>query len=250
MDDLSLLVDLHRDGFRQGPGSEACTKQALQLANLPRNQHLRVADLGCGTGASTVVLAQELNAEVVAVDFLQPFLDVLNARAAERGLSERIESQCCSIDALPFDDGVFDVIWSEGAIYNIGFEEGARSWKRHLRPGGILVVSEITWLTQSRPDELNQFWQADYPQIGLASEKFGILERLGYSPCGYFVLPPECWLNNYYEPIQERMDAFLERNNHSEQAQAIAAAERAELDLYRKYSSFYSYGMYLARVPQ
>ena len=84
----------------------------------------------------------------------------------------------------------------------------------------------------------------------MASEKFGILERLGYSPCGYFVLPPECWLNNYYEPIQERMDAFLKRNNHSEQAQAIAAAEQAELDLYRTYSSFYSYGMYLARVPE
>ena len=108
MDDLSLLVDLHRDGFRQGPGSEACTKQALNLANLPRNQRLRVADLGCGTGASTVVLAQELNAEVVAVDFLQPFLDVLNARAAERGLSERIESQCCNIDALPFE--VFNLL--------------------------------------------------------------------------------------------------------------------------------------------
>ena len=249
MDNLDLLIDLHRDGLRQGPGSDECTKKALQLAKLNHNERLHIADLGCGTGASTLVLAEELNAEVVAVDLLQPFLDILKARAATRGLSEQIKTQCCSIDALPFDDGAFDVIWSEGAIYNIGFEEGALGWKRYLKPGGILVVSEITWLTQERPEELNAYWQAEYPQIALASEKFRVLEQLGYSPCGYFVLPPECWTDHYYKPIQQRLETFLQRNSHSKEAQAIAAAERAEIELYLRYQSLYSYGMYIARVP-
>jgi SAM-dependent methyltransferase len=181
--------------------------------------------------------------------FCNLFLDILKVRAATRGLSEQIRTQCGSIDALPFDDGAFDVIWSEGAIYNIGFQEGALGWKRYLKPGGILVVSEITWLTQERPKELSAYWQAEYPQIALASEKFSVLEQLGYSPCGYFVLPPECWTDHYYTPIQERLETFLQRHSRSKEAQAIAAAERAEIELYRKHQSLYSYGMYIARVP-
>jgi hypothetical protein len=34
----------------------------------------------------------------------------------------------CSMDALPFDEGEFDVIWSEGAVYNMGFEAGVSAW--------------------------------------------------------------------------------------------------------------------------
>lgn len=249
LDDLELLIDLHRDGLRQGPGSETCTRKALQLADLKRDQPLQIADLGCGTGASALVLAEELNAKVVAIDCLQPFLDVLNHRSAERGVADQIETICCSMDALPFENGSLDVIWSEGAIYNIGFEEGARLWKSFLKPGGLLMATEITWLTRERPEELDQHWTSEYPQIALASEKFAVLEHLGYVPEGYFVLPPECWTDHYYSPMQDRFEAYLERNNRSDEAQAIVAAEQAEIELYRRYHAFFGYGVYLARVP-
>ena len=39
------------------------------------------------------------------------------------GLSEKVTTLCCSMDNLPFGDEEYDVIWSEGAIYNVGFEE-------------------------------------------------------------------------------------------------------------------------------
>lgn len=249
LEDLSLLIDLHADGLRQGPGSDACTQKALQLVGLSRDQPLRIADLGCGTGASAMVLAEELNAKVIAVDFLQPFLDTLINRSRERGVTDQIETLCCSIDALPFENQSLDVIWSEGAIYNIGFAEGARSWKRYLKPGGCLVVSEITWLTAERPAELSRHWEREYPEIGLASEKLAVLEQLGYAPEAYFVLPEDCWIDNFYKPMQDRFTAYLERNNQSEDARAVVAAEQVEIDLYRKYRSFFSYGMYVARVP-
>jgi SAM-dependent methyltransferase len=55
-----------------------------------------------------------------------------------------------SMDALDFDDETFDIIWSEGAIYIMGFETGVKQWRNFLKPGGYLAVSEITWLTNKR----------------------------------------------------------------------------------------------------
>ena len=74
MDELSLLADLHREGQRQGPGGVEETRLAIRLSGLRAGTGLKIADIGCGTGASSLVLAQELKADVTAVDFLPDFL--------------------------------------------------------------------------------------------------------------------------------------------------------------------------------
>ena len=225
MENYQLLIDLHKDANRQGPGGDAETEQALNLAMVDRTAPLKIADIGCGTGASTLLLARLLNARITAVDFFQDFLDVLEGRAKKMGLSEKITTLCCSMDNLPFGDEEFDVIWSEGAIYNIGFERGVKDWRRYLKAGGLLVASEITWLTGSRPSELQKYWDDEYPEIDAASAKLSVLEKNGYSPIGYFVLPEHCWLENYYRPMRNSFKDFLNRNGNSEEARAVVKAE-------------------------
>lgn len=247
MDDLELLIDLHQDAARQGPGSDAETSRAIELAGLKREQPLKVADIGCGTGASTLVLARALNAQITAVDFVQAFLDVLVAEAQRQGLAEQITTRCCAMDALPFETSSLDLIWSEGAIYNIGFEKGIAEWRPYLKPGGLLAVSEITWTTGARPMALQQHWQAEYPEIDVASAKMRVLEQHGYSPVGYFVLPEHCWLDHYYRPLEQRFQRFLDRHQQSAEARSLVAAEQQEIALYEQYRAFFSYGFYLAR---
>lgn len=247
MNDLQLLIDLHRPAKRQGPGGDAETKRALELAGLDGSRHLRIADIGCGTGASTILLARKLDAEITAVDFLPEFLDELQTRARDHGVAEKITTLSCSMDALPFSDEQFDVIWSEGAVYNMGFETGVSSWRRFLKPGGNLIVSEITWLSAARPPEIQSYWDREYPEINVASAKIEILERHGYCPVAYFFLPAYCWLDNYYLPMQNRFDTFLDRHGKSDQAKAIVEAEKYETALYEKYRNYYSYGVYIAK---
>ena len=247
MEELQLLIDLHKDANRQGPGGDEETEKAIHLAAIDRYTPLKIADLGCGTGASTLTLARLLNAHITALDFLQEFLDVLENKAAAEGLSSKINPLCCSMATLPFKDEEFDIIWSEGAIYNIGFEKGVADWSRFLKPGGLLVASEISWITKIRPLEIQKHWESEYPEIAMASSKISILENNGYSPIGYFVLPEHCWLDNYYRPMQDRFKDFLERNGNSEEAQAVVEAEIKEIRLYEKYKPFYSYGVYIAR---
>lgn len=247
MDDLNLLIDLHVTADRQGPGDAIQTRRAIELAGLSRLRDLNVADIGCGTGASAIVLAQDLESQIVAVDSLPEFLETLRSRAEQAGLAERITTVNASMDRLPFDAESLDAIWSEGAIYNVGFENGVRRWRRFLKRGGILAVSELTWLTATRPAELEDHWRAQYAEVGTASSKLAVLERNGYAPIGYFVLPERCWLDAYYGPMQQRFPAFLARHGSSAAAKALVAAETLEIDLYERYRAFVGYGYYVAR---
>jgi len=246
-DEPGLLVDLHIGGDRQGPGGAAETRRAIELSGLSAHRDLRLADIGCGTGASTLVLAAELDARVIAVDFLSDFLDVLRARAIREDLADRIDTVTASMNDLPFNAGSLDAIWSEGAIYNMGFENGVRQWRRFLKRGGILAVSELTWLTALRPAELEVHWCAQYAEVGTASSKLAVLERNGYAPLGYFVLPDHCWLDAYYRPMQQRFAAFLARHGSADAARGVVAAAEQEIALYEHHREFVGYGYYIAR---
>ncbi|MEB3322851.1 MAG: class I SAM-dependent methyltransferase [Synechococcaceae cyanobacterium] len=241
------MIDLHKEGDRQGPGGDAETELAINIAMIDRAAPLKIADVGCGTGASTLVLARLLNAQITAVDLLEEFLDRLQKRAESMGAAERISTLACSMENLPFANEELDVIWSEGAIYNIGFEKGVAEWRRFLKPGGVLVASEITWLTDSRPAELQKHWDREYPEIDLASAKIRVLEKHGYSPIGYFALPEHCWLDKYYRPMQARFEDFLQRNGNTEEARQVVTAEQHEIALYQAYRSHIGYGVYIAR---
>lgn len=246
MENLDFLIDLHQHGDRQGPGGNSETERAITLASLDKSRPLRIADLGCGTGASTLCLANQLNAEVIAIDFVPEFIEILRRKAEASNLSQHIHPKVGSMDAVAFAHNELDVIWSEGAIYNIGFERGINYWRQFLKPNGVLAVSEITWLTDHRPDEIQSYWNAQYPEIGTASSKIKLLEEAGYTPLGYFVLPEHCWLDNYYHPLQQRFDEFLGRHANSDDAQALVEGEKQEIQVFEKFKAYFGYGFYIA----
>ena len=247
MTELELIIDLHKNSERQGPGSEKETLKALDFIKVPHDRMLKVADIGCGSGGQTLILAQNLNGKIIAVDLFPEFLNELNQKSLKLGLKDRIAMIEKSMDDLPFKRQELDMIWSEGAIYNMGFENGIRQWKAYLKIGGYLAVSEITWITNSRPKEIEDFWMQEYPEIDTASKKIKILEDHGLTLAGYFIVNQDSWIENYYKPMQARFEPFLKRNNNSELAKKVVDEHKAEIDLYQKFKEYYSYGFYIAR---
>jgi ubiquinone/menaquinone biosynthesis C-methylase UbiE len=114
---LDFIISFHTKLYRQGPGSDEETLQAIKLTGLSESNELNVLDLGCGTGAQTNVLANHLNGTITALDLFQPFLDELEDRIKH----PNVQTFQGSMDDLPFEKESFDLIWSEGAVYNMGF---------------------------------------------------------------------------------------------------------------------------------
>ncbi len=247
MSEIELLIDFHKDGERQGPGSPEETGKALALIGFEQDEYLRVADIGCGTGAQSIILAKHINGHITAIDLFPEFLEKLDQKAREIGLSDKITTQRQSMDKLQFGENELDLIWSEGAIYNIGFEAGIKYWRRFLKAGGYLAVSEISWITGSRPAELEQYWLEAYPEIDTVSNKIQALERNGYTPVAHFILPPYCWIDNYYRPMQQRFGKFLEKHGYADTVKAFIESEQKEISMYEQYKDYFSYGFYIAR---
>jgi len=247
MSNLELLVDLHKNNYRQGPGSDQITEQVLDWTDLESKTDLQVADIGCGTGASTFVLASKLDAKITAVDLFPEFLDKLQMKAKELNLDQKISTKVESMDNLSFVNNSLDLILSEGAIYNIGFQKGLEYWHQFLKTGGFIAISEIIWLSEKRPEEIQNHWQTEYPEIDSLANKIKMLETSGFSLIDSLVLPKTAWLENYYQPLENGFAEFLNRNNNSKEAQEILKSEENEIELYHKYSDYFSYGYFLAK---
>lgn len=247
MTQLELLVDFYLPADRQGPGSTQETLKAWNLLGIPAEAPIRMADIGCGTGASAIALAQHTKAHITAVDIFPAFLRKVQQQARQLGLQERIEVLQASMDDLPFAPESLDVIWSEGAIYNMGFEKGIAYWRQFLKPGGYLAVSELSWTTRERPGELQDFWEKAYPEVDTVANKIQLLMDEGYRLVGYFELPAYCWEVQFYLGLQEGFEDFLRRHEHSEAAQAVVDEMREEMGLYERHKAHYGYGFYLAQ---
>jgi hypothetical protein len=61
-------------------------------------------------------------------------------------------------------------------------------------------------------------------------------------------LPDNCWIRNYYQPLEKGFEDFLERNGHDPLAMQLIEAEKQEINLYRKFKDYYGYVFYVARL--
>ena len=118
-------------------------------------------------------------------------------------MQNRVKGIVGSMDNLPFEKESLDLIWSEGAIYNIGFERGINEWRDYLKPNGYIAVSESSWFTEKRPAEIHDFWMQGYQEIDTIPVKVAQMQRAGYLPVASFVLPEKCWTEHYYQPLSE-----------------------------------------------
>jgi SAM-dependent methyltransferase len=247
MQSKEYFLDIYARLPRAGPGSYACTKRAYDmLSAVPERP--RILDLGCGPGVQTVDLLNLSGGHVLALDFLPIMIERTQARAEAAAVSGRLEILEQDMKQMVFSPASFDVIWSEGAIYNLGFENGLRKIKPFVRPGGYVAVSEAVWLRSDPPAPLVAFWQ-QYPEIGSVQSKLDVCDRLGYQQVGHFILPNSTWTKDYYDPMQDLIAEKSAEWAGIPEAMGVLEEAKCEIEMFEKYSSYYGYAFFILRRP-
>lgn len=234
---------------RLGPGDDASTRKALDMLLTTRPQRkdakLRILDIGCGNGAQTIQLAKYVDGTITAVDNHKPFLDELQRRAEAESLSEKIEFCLKDMRALGIEMGSFDLIWAEGSLFIMGFREGLEACHDLLTPSGLLAASELSWLRPDPPSECRKFFADEYPAMVDIAANLAAIESCGYEVLGHFTLPESAWWTPYYHPLEDRLQSLREK--YATDPERIEAIEsiHLEIEIYRKYSSYYGNVFYL-----
>jgi SAM-dependent methyltransferase len=180
---------------------------------LPKQEKPRILDIGCGSGVPTLELARLSQGEVIGIDIDQPVLDKFTSKIQQAGLSDRVQAVNCSIFDMDFADESFDIIWSEGSIFVIGFERGLRQWKPFLKPDGFMVIHD---------------------ERGNIKEKLEQISNCGYELLGYFILSEDTWWTEYFAPLEkmigESRTRYTDHPNILEELQQV----QGELDMFKK----------------
>jgi ubiquinone/menaquinone biosynthesis C-methylase UbiE len=184
------------------------TRKAFRI--IPRMDEPRILDIGCGSGIPTLELARLGQGAVTGIDIDQSALDRFAGRIEEADLGNHVQVINCSMREMHFANKSYDIIWAEGSIYAIGFEEGLREWRTYLKPGGYVVIHD---------------------EQGNIHDKLKQISSYGYEVLQYFVLSKEDWWKEYFEPLEKLINEF--RPKYSRITDEIKQAEQ-ELYMFKK----------------
>jgi cyclopropane fatty-acyl-phospholipid synthase-like methyltransferase len=233
---------LFADMDKLSPGDDSLSLYVLR--SLPEHRFEVIVDAGCGAGRQTMVLASELGTPIQAVDSYPPFFNRLEQRAKERGLCDLVQMHCMDMKDIPCVFPPIDLLWSEGAAYNIGFANALTTWAKAIRPNGFAVVTELCWLRETRiPNAAVEFFQSGYPEMQSVPQNISVAETAGYKIFNIYTLPKEAWVKDYYDVLEPRAKSLA---NHSDVAVRDFAIETLkEIETFRISEDSYGYVFYI-----
>ncbi len=233
---------------RQGPGDNNSTRRAYALIKDQLPSRPEILDIGCGKGVQTLELAKISKGKVIAVDNHQFFLDCLEAEAEKNGLHSMISCINADMASLPFREKSFDVIWSEGAVFVIGIREGLKQWKNYLRKEGFLVLSDLVWLQDKRPEELIHYLEQEGIVLLTRDQVLASAGLEGYSLIAHFTLPRTSWIEEYILPQEKILPALKKKYAFIGEAMQTFKSFELEHQMFRKYLGYFGYEFLIWRL--
>jgi SAM-dependent methyltransferase len=241
-----IFLELFESLPRQGVGGRQYTARALALCgDLPRTP--AIIDLGCGVGAQTFDLAELTDGTIVAIDKHAPFVERLRQTVAARGLAGQIDARVGDMLQLDLPPHSFDLVWSEGAVYNVGIERALQVGRGLLRPRGHLAFTDAVWGRDNPPEEVKAAF-AEYPTMRPIDQILPLFAAAGFDLLGHFTLPSAAWWDDFYTPMLARIGEMRARYTGDDEAQRALDNIAAETEMHRKYADYYPYVFFVARL--
>ena len=105
---------------------------------------------------------------------------------------------------MDFEEETFDIIWSEGALYFMGFQNGLKRCHQLLKDKGYLAVTELVYTVPDPPAPVVEYLESEYPDIKNIEDNIDVIKKEGFNLISNFTLPESAWLNNYYPDVHGR----------------------------------------------
>ena len=162
------------------------------------NAGMRVLDLGCGRGLSSIFLAKEYGLQVWATDLWIDAGDNF-ARICAAGVEDRVFPIHAEAHALPYADGFFDAMVSIDAYHYFGTDDLylENHLARRVKPGGqmgIVVPGLVEELpSHEAPDHLRQYWEPAFFSLHSPAWWSRHWERSGLVTVEFSDLLPDGW---------------------------------------------------------
>ena len=164
------------------PGGRELTSRLIQQLGVGTSS--AVVDVASGLGTSALLLARELDCDVVGVE-LSPTSVAAAAEAADRaGLTGKVRFAVGDAEALPLEDACMDGALCECALCTFPDKEAAAAeLARVLRPGARLLLADIVAEPERLPGQLRSLtaWVACVADARPVVELGGLLERAGFA---------------------------------------------------------------------
>ena len=151
---------------------------------LPKRDSPEILELGAGTGVVSMELYHLSHGKITCIDIDTEALEVLKQKVKESNLQNQLTVKNQSLLELDYPKENFDIIWAEGVIQFIGFENALEQWKQYLKPSGNLVIHD------------------DAKDIPL---KLDLAEEKGYNVIHHFILPVDEWWDEYYVHLDHKL---------------------------------------------
>lgn len=210
------IWDGPNDTTPMAAAQDRLTDMVIARSHAVASAHL--LDVGSGTGRPALRLVQATGCRLTGVTVSPLQQRESTERAAREGLAERVTFVCTDAMQMPFADGTFDGAWAIESLLHVEDREHVlRHLARVVRPGGRLVIAEVTNEVMLTPDEEALF----YPALGVSSllsaaEYPAVLERNGFTVLESLDLRNEIentvthtidLLSNHRDELVEKYDA-------------------------------------------
>ncbi|HET8683768.1 MAG TPA: methyltransferase domain-containing protein [Micromonosporaceae bacterium] len=142
-------------GYWDGPSDTRSIQEAtdrftdLLIARLKVGPGDRVLDVGCGIGKPALRLASATGAEVLGISITPPQVEQATERARAEGMSGTVTFRHADAMNMPFGTESFDAALAFESIMHMDRPTALKEIARVLKPGGRLVLTDVTPLTDA-----------------------------------------------------------------------------------------------------